>query len=84
MAVEIKNTKSAEELAGHITRGNEIYFNAGATTGAKKSEFKFNDVTVTVPGSNLQVKIPPQQTHTFNTADGSFAGIALNSAKKEF
>lgn len=74
MSVEITNTKSKYE---------KVIDNAGAVTGAKKSEYKFNDVTVTVPGSNLQVRIPPQQTHTFNVSENSIAGIALNNAKKE-
>lgn len=83
MAVEIKNTKSATELAGHIKRNNEIIFNAGSQTGAKKSDYKFNDVMVTIPGSNLQVRIPPQETHTFDVESNSIIGHALNNVKKE-
>lgn len=83
MAITVKNNKSAKELAGHIKRKDEIIFNAGSQTGAKKSDYKFNDVMVTVPGSNLQVKIPPQETHTFDVESNSIIGHALNNAKKE-
>ena len=74
MSIEIKNTKSATE---------KVIDNAGITTGPKKSEYKFNDVTVVVPGTNLQVKIPPQESHTFDANASSFAGIALNQVKGE-
>lgn len=74
MSIKIKNPKSATE---------RVKDNAGATTGAKKSEYKFNDMAVTVPGTNLQVNIKPQETYDFSADKSSIAGLALNNKAKE-
>lgn len=83
MSITIKNPKSADELAGHIQKNGIDILNAGAVTGAKKSIFKFNDMTVPVPGTNLQVKVKPQESHTFDVADGSIQSIAYKNIAKE-
>lgn len=83
MAITVKNNKSDKELAGHIEKDGKIILNAGATTGAKASEFKFNDLYFPIPGSNLKVKLNPQDSTTFDVPDNSIMGIALRSIKNE-
>ena len=83
MSIEIKNPKTATELAGHIEKDGKDIFNAGAKTGALKSDYKFNDMYVPVSGTNLRVRVKPQESHTFDVADGSIQSIAYKNIAKE-
>lgn len=80
--IKIKNTKSDKELVAHDYKDGKVIFNPGSQTGAKKSDYMFNDMTMPIPGSNFQVTIKPQQEIEIN-ADNSIQDIALQSIAKE-
>ncbi len=76
----LKNTLSATEPIPTSLDGrdasNEPYsaagaMNPGSQTGPMASNYKFNTISVPVPRSNLQIKIPadPTKTVTITTTD---------------
>lgn len=57
--IYIVNNKRADE---------KVIDNAGAKTGAKKSEFKFNTFMLPLPATNVQVAIAPGEYATIVTS----------------
>ena len=83
---QFKNRKSKKELVAHSKKSNggKIIFNPGSQTGAKKSDYKFNDIAVNIPGSNFQVTIKAEESKDFNVTDNTIMYHALNTISQEY
>jgi len=82
--ITIKNTKSDKELVAHDYKDGKIVFNPGSQTGAKKSDYMFNDISVNIPGSNFQTTIKAQSEKEFDVSQNSIMGHIFNAISKEY
>jgi len=83
--IVFRNTQSDKELVGHgVETDGKIIFNPGSQTGAKKSDYKFNDISIGVPGTNFQFIVKPQESCELNVNENTTFGYTIASAISEF